>query len=94
MMALMKLVIPILAMALATLAHLMLLGLCVFGMANSTPKQMRQIQLWMLLVAAVAIATIVGGVFLIRSGHPWICAVASLVAAVVTWIVLIEGTKP
>ena len=38
-------------------------------MPNSTPKQMRQIQLWMLLIAFVALTMIAVGVLLLRTGH-------------------------
>ena len=90
----MALAISILAMVLATLSHLMLLGLCLFGMANTTREQMRQIQLWMLLVGVVAVAMIAVGVLLLRSGHPWWNAGASIAVAVAMWVVLVKGTTP
>lgn len=90
----MSTLVAALAMVIASLSHLLLLGLCVAGMPNSTPQGMRQIQLWMLFIAAVGVGMLVVGVLLTRAGHPWWCAGLSLVVAVGMWIVLIEGTKP
>jgi uncharacterized SAM-binding protein YcdF (DUF218 family) len=63
-------------------------------MPNSTPRQMRQIQLWMLAIALVAAAMLLVGVLLLRGGHPWLCACASLGAAAAMWVVLLVGTTP
>jgi hypothetical protein len=94
MMPAMLTAISILAMTISSLSHLLLLGLCIAGMPNSTPQGMRQIQLWMLLIAAVGLAMLAVGVILLRTGHPWWCTTLSLGVAVVMWIVLLEGTKP
>jgi hypothetical protein len=90
----MKLIIPITAMVVASLSHLLLLGLCIAGMPNSTPRQMREIQLWMLLIAVVAVAMVVVGMLLLRSGHPWLCAFASIGVAVGMWVLLFVATTP
>ena len=94
MMPAMALLLPIVAMVLSSLSHLLLLGLCFAGMPNSTPPQMRQIQLWMLLIAAVALVMLVVGILLLRAGHPRWCAGLSLGVAIAMWPVLLVGTRP
>lgn len=84
--------LAVIALVISGLGHLLLLGLCVAGMPNSSAAQMRQIQMWMLLIAAIAILTIVGGALLIRGGHPWWCAGVALVSPVAMFVALYNLT--
>ena len=80
--------LAVLSLVIAGVGHLLLIGLCFAGMPNSTPQQMRHIQLWMLGIAVVAVATIVGGVLLVRAGHPWWCAGVALASPIAMFIAL------
>lgn len=80
--------VAVLALVISGLGHLLLIGLCFAGMPNSDARQMRQIQLWMLAIAALAVVTIVGGALLVRGGHPWWCAGVALASPVAMFVVL------
>lgn len=80
--------LAVVCLVIAGLGHLLLLGLCVAGMPNSTPAQMRYIQMWMLGIALVAVVTIVIGALLVRGGHPWWCVSLALVSPVAMFVAL------
>lgn len=80
--------LAVIALAVSGIGHLLLVGLCVAGMPNSSPAQMRHIQMWMVLIAAIAILTIVAGALLIRGGHPWWCVGIALVSPVAMFVAL------
>ena len=65
-------------------------SLCFAGMANSNAQQMRQIQLWMLAVGVLAVATIAVGALLIRGGHPWWCASIALASPVAMFVAMMN----
>jgi hypothetical protein len=90
----MSLALTIIAVLLGGLGHLLLLGLCVFGMANSSPQQMTQIKLWMLAVAIVALVVGAAGVLLYRLGHPAWGIVLNLASPPVMLGIMLKATTP
>ena len=90
----MKLAVTILGIVLGSLGHVMLLGLCLFGMANASDKQMLQIKLWMAASATVWLASAGAGVWLFRGGHPWWGLLLNLLTPIVMLILVTKATTP
>lgn len=90
----MSLAFTIVSIVLGGLGHLLLLGLCVAGMPNSSPQQMAQIKLWMLGIAIAALVVAAAGVLLYRIGYPWLGTALNLASPVVLTVVLFKVSTP
>jgi hypothetical protein len=66
----MKLLLPILAMICTAGATLTALVFCMAMGANSSPAQIRALNLWMGGLSLLGVAGIVVGILLIRAGQP------------------------
>jgi len=90
----MGLAISIVGIVLGAFGHLLLLGLCVAGMPNSSAKQMAQIKLWMLAIAVIGIVVAAAGVGLHRAGYPGWGAAVNVLSPVVLFVVMLKLSSP
>lgn len=87
----MKLILPILAMLCTALATVTAVVFCLAMGANATPEQLRALKLWMLGLALLGLAGIIGGVVLLRAGQPtWAAGVGFAPTAIMALILFVS----
>jgi hypothetical protein len=76
-------VFSVLSMAAGALATLMMLVMLMAGGANSSPAQILQIKWMMMGVAVIGLGGLVGGIWTLIAGRPWVSAGIGIMPAVV-----------
>jgi len=83
----MKLILPIFAMICTALATVTALVFCMAMGANSTPAQIRVLNLWIGGLALLGVAGIVVGILLLRAGLPGWAAGVSFAPVIVMCLI-------
>lgn len=90
----MKLIFPILGMALSAVATAVALVMCMAMGANSSAAQLRALKLWMGGLSLLGVAGIIGAIVLLRFGQAgWATGVAFLPTIAIMVIFLVAALK-
>ena len=86
-------VFSVLSMAAGALATLMMLVMLMASGANSSPAQILQIKWMMIGVAVIGLGGLVGGIWTLVAGRPWVSAGIGIVPAVAVMVLVVVLVK-
>ena len=81
--------IAIVAMICTAFVTMTAIVFCLGMGANSTPREIRALKLWMLGLTLLGVAGISAGIFLLRAGQPGLAAKVSIAPAAIMLVVFI-----